>query len=76
MSYTETQPKTATELFPGRLSIGIPEFCKALGWNRARFYRHRDKIKTIDGFGRPMIPVYELARLLGQPHREGATDAR
>jgi hypothetical protein len=57
---------TAAELFPGRLSIHIPEFCGALGWSRARYYRHKSKINTVEGFGVPMIPVSELARIMGE----------
>ncbi len=66
MDCSNSSPKTATELFRGRLTIHIPEFCKALGWDRARYYRHRDKIRTVEGYGVPMIPVAELARILGE----------
>ena len=68
------QPRTAAELYPGRLSITIEEFCAPLGWNRARYYRHRGKIKVLSGFGKPMIPVAELDRVSGIQQGEDNAD--
>ena len=49
-----------------RVCVTIEEFCEILGWHRSRFYRHQGKIKTLDGYGRPMIPVTEVERILGE----------
>ena len=69
----DKKQKTAAELFPGRVSLSISEFCAALGWNRARYYRHRSKIRVLTGFGSPMIPVAELDRIIGEPQPEEAS---
>jgi len=60
------------ELFPGRATLSIAEFCGALGWNRARYYRHADKISKVQGYGVPMIPVSELDRIMGETGKGGA----
>ena len=57
------------KLFPGRVAVTIQEFCDALGWNRARWYRHRKKIASVGGFGNPLIPVNELIRILEEAAR-------
>ena len=49
-----------------RACVTIEELCEILGWHRSRFYRHKAKIKTLDGYGRPMIPVAEVERILGE----------
>ena len=47
-----------------RAAITIEEFCEILGWHRSRFYRHKDRIKILEGYGRPMIPTTEVERIL------------
>jgi hypothetical protein len=78
MSKTIAQKNTAETLFPRRATISITEFCEALGWHRARYYRHQGSIRKLVGYGRPMIPVAELQRILegadaGESVREEGT---
>ena len=49
-----------------RAAVTIEEFCKILGWHRSRFYRHKDRIKMLEGYGRPMIATTEVERILGE----------
>ena len=49
-----------------RAAVTIEEFCEILGWHRSRFYRHKDKIRTLEGYGRPMVPTAEVERILGE----------
>ena len=65
MSNTNNEQRPSKELFPGRVTLSVPEFCQALGWHRSRFWRHKDSIRQVHGLGRTMIPVTELDRLLG-----------
>jgi hypothetical protein len=70
METTDTRlpEETAAAILPAkfraRVTISVPEFCAALGWNRSRYYRHRSAIRVIEGYGVPMIPVSELLRIL------------
>jgi hypothetical protein len=61
---TKTTPPSWEELRATRVSVTIGEFCSLTGWHRSRFHRHRDQIRMIEGFGRPMIPVSEVERIL------------
>ena len=55
----ETRPN-----LPEGVTVTINEFCAVLNWSRSRFYRNRDRIKIVNGYGQPMIPVSELERIL------------
>ena len=65
-----TKERRATPLWEKlraeRAAITVEEFCKILGWHRSRFYRHKDRIKMLEGYGRPMISTTEVERILGE----------
>ena len=54
------------ELKKNRISIRVPEFLRAADWSRSKWYRHRSKIKRLNGYGREMIPIDEARRVLGE----------
>ena len=37
-----------------------------MGWSDSKYYEHVGKIRLIEGFGHPMIPVSEVNRILGE----------
>ncbi len=45
--------------------MSIPEFCSVLGWHRSKYYRHKNSIRTVEGYGNPMIPIGEVSKILG-----------
>ncbi len=48
-----------------RALLSIPEFCSVLGWHRSKYYRHKNSIRVVEGYGNPMIPIGEVSKILG-----------
>ena len=65
-----TEPSRWDVLKQERVLLSIPEFCSVLGWHRSKYYRHKDSIRTVEGYGRPMIPIGEVSKILGEPVEE------
>ncbi len=65
---TKTEPSRWDELKRERVLLSIPEFCSVLGWHRSKYYRHKDSIRVVEGYGNPMIPIGEVGRILGEPN--------
>ncbi len=62
---TQTEPSRWDELKRERALLSIPEFCSVLGWHRSKYYRHKNSIRTVEGYGNPMIPIGEVSKILG-----------
>ncbi len=62
-----TEPSRWDELKRERVLLTIPEFCSVLGWHRSKYYRHKDSIRVVEGYGNPMIPIGEVGKILGEP---------
>ena len=63
-----TEPSRWDALKRERVLLTIPEFCSVLGWHRSKYYRHKDSIRVVEGYGNPMIPIGEVGRILGEPN--------
>ena len=61
----KTEPSRWDELKRERALLSIPEFCSVLGWHRSKYYRHKNSIRTVEGYGNPMIPIGEVTKILG-----------
>ncbi len=49
-----------------RAAVTVEEFLTLMGWSHTRLSRHGSKIRTIEGYGRRMIAVSEVCRILGE----------
>ena len=49
-----------------RAAVSVGEFKAIMGWSDSKYYEHVGKIRLIEGFGHPMIPVSEVNRILGE----------
>ena len=63
----KTEPSRWDELKRERALLSIPEFCSVLGWHRSKYYRHKNSIRVVEGYGNPMIPIGEVSKILGEP---------
>ena len=54
------------EIKKTRAAVTIAEFLSLMGWSRAKFSRHREKLRMVEGWGNDMIPVSEVSRILGE----------
>jgi len=61
------EPSHWDRLKQERVLLSIPEFCSVLGWHRSKYYRHKNSIRTVEGYGNPMIPIGEVSKILGEP---------
>ncbi len=59
------------EKLQDRATCSIPEFLHVTGWSRARYYRHRDKIARVTGYGIDMIPIPEVRRIVSGDYPAG-----
>ncbi len=64
---TKTEPSHWDRLKQERVLLSIPEFCSVLGWHRSKYYRHKNSIRVVEGYGNPMIPIGEVSKILGEP---------
>ncbi len=62
-----TEPSRWDALKRERVLLSIPEFCSVLGWHRSKYYRHKNSIRVVEGYGNPMIPIGEVSKILGEP---------
>jgi len=66
MKTKKKESSTWEELKKTREAVTIGEFLSMMGWTHSKFSRQRKKIRMIEGFGYPMIPVSEVRRILGE----------
>ena len=62
----KTIPDKWREIKKNRIAITIPEFLEVTEWSRSKYYRHRSKLKRVDGYGQEKIPIDEVRRVLGE----------